>query len=92
MERGETYDGTKGEKLKVVAHFNDLVLNNGEFAIRVGARTMSMPLDLVRNALFFEVADSRYPEALHFQSLHGLVRSTPTWRIVPKAQNISMNL
>jgi lipopolysaccharide transport system ATP-binding protein len=79
-ENGEIFDGIKGEKLKVVAYFDDLFLNNGEFSVRVGARTMSTPLDLIRNTLFFEVADSRYPGALHFHSLHGLVRSSPTWR------------
>jgi hypothetical protein len=82
-ERGEIYNGIKGETLKIVAHFSDLFLNNGEFTIRVGAKNMNTPLDLIRNALFFEVADSRYSGALHFQSLHGFVRSTPTWRIVP---------
>ncbi|MGA1864744.1 MAG: ABC transporter ATP-binding protein [bacterium] len=81
-ERGEIYNGIKGETLKVVACFNDLFLNNGEFAVRVGARTMRMPLDLIRKGLFFEVTDSRYPGALHFQSLHGFVRSSPIWSTV----------
>jgi len=84
-ERGKIYNGIKGEMLKVVAHFDDLFLNNGEFAVRVGARIIRTPLDLIRRAFFFEVADSRYSGALHFQSLHGFVRSSPTWKIVSKA-------
>jgi lipopolysaccharide transport system ATP-binding protein len=83
-EREEIYSGNKGDTLKVVARFDDLILNSGEFTLRVGARSMKTPLDLVKNALFFEVIDSRYPGAFHFQPLHGLVRTSPTWRIIPR--------
>ena len=81
-EKEQVYNGRKGETLRVATYFNDLFLNSGRFSIRVGARSMNIPLDLVKYALVFEVTDSRYPGVLHFQSLHGLVRSSPTWKLV----------
>lgn len=74
------FDCKKGDSIKVEAAFDDLVLNSGRYFVRVGARSMSSALDLLRQASYFDIGDSRHPRTRQLQSLQCLVRSSPKWK------------
>ncbi|HJR52867.1 MAG TPA: ABC transporter ATP-binding protein [Gemmatimonadota bacterium] len=79
-EASELYECSRGQSLVVRAAFDDLCLNVGSYALRVGACFTNIRwLDKVNDAVSFEVLDVIAEESPHEMNLSGLVRSMPRW-------------
>jgi hypothetical protein len=78
-ESAQVFSGQAGDSIHVVIRYDNLVLNTGRYALRIGMRVDKNALDLVRQALIFSVSDIRTEDSLHYQPLFGIVRYTPEW-------------
>jgi lipopolysaccharide transport system ATP-binding protein len=78
-EAQQFFSGKMNETIKVRIGFDDLILNSGQFSLRIGLKANKIALDWLRQACFFEVSDFRATEAAHLESLSGVIRCTPSW-------------
>jgi lipopolysaccharide transport system ATP-binding protein len=79
-EANALYECSRGHSLVVRAEFDDVCLNVGSYALRVGACFTNIRwLDRVDDALSFEVLDVIAEDSPHEMNLGGLVRSMPRW-------------
>lgn len=78
-ETGNLYNCEASEEIELIARFDDLILNSGEYAVTISARSFHIGMDQVKRAIDFEVVNARHPRAQHMADLWGDVRCTPTW-------------
>jgi lipopolysaccharide transport system ATP-binding protein len=78
-EISRLFHGSKDRPIRAEIAFKDLRLNTGRYWLRVGARRHKIALDLLRQALCFEVADVTNDAHPIDRSLWGLVRCDPVW-------------
>lgn len=81
-EKGVFYDVKKGETLTINVCFEDLILNKGNFNLRIAARADNKPLDLVRNVKsikVYEVTSNDSENKIEYRGLYGLIKSNTTW-------------
>jgi lipopolysaccharide transport system ATP-binding protein len=76
------YNFDEGEDIELIACFEDLLLNTGQYSITLSARNHRHGLDLVRPAVGFEITSARHPRAQHMVDLWGDVRCSPKWETV----------
>lgn len=83
-EMGVLYNLKKGEELKVMVRFDDLILNKGTYFLRLGARANNKVIDLVRKAKTVKVSEVSMNDSnkIEYSGLYGVVKSNSTWQLV----------
>ncbi len=74
------YSGRKGESLHIKVNFSNLILNTGQYVVRIGARSGGVvALDYIPSAYSFEVMQTRHDDSVNFLDLSGMIKVKPLW-------------
>jgi lipopolysaccharide transport system ATP-binding protein len=89
VEAGQTYDLKAGESVEITFSFDHLVLSAGRYRVELVIRKMLKALDLVDDAITFDVIESADESAKHFlestPAQQGVIRVNTTWKVASKS-------
>jgi lipopolysaccharide transport system ATP-binding protein len=91
-ESGVLVDFDAGQRRTVRVQLDELILNQGTFTVRVGARATLHALDLVRQATRFEVLAARVERTRQLVDLGGVVRVAGRWDVTDAAPSTGATL
>jgi lipopolysaccharide transport system ATP-binding protein len=72
----------KNKKASIIANFDGLVLAPGRYDITLTLGNRGRPLDLIKEALFFDVIETGADQTVYHPQLMGLIRSNVSWKIL----------